>query len=367
MKKLFLIALAAVGMMTANAQQAYEATNFGSNWSFGLDGGATTPLKGHSFFQNMRGVVGAHLQKQITPIYAVGVEGAWGINTSYGMSKTVFDTQYVGAYGAANLMNLFGGYKCAPRFFEMEAVLGAGWGHYFQAHGSDWNWFQTKAGLNFNFNVAPQFTIALKPSVSWNMTDVNVAQTSCAYDARKANFNILVGLTYNFGKGFVCVDAYNADEIAALNAEINNLRAQLDACVADLAASTVAIAAVQSELDACRNKKPEVKNSLETVRYVYFPISSSEISASQMPTVEIIADYMNNHADSNLDVVGYASVDGNYDFNVKLAEARAESVKNALVNKYNVPASRIEAKGNGILEQFKELSWNRVAICTLDK
>ena len=370
MKKFFLIALAAAGMMTANAQ-AYEATNFGSNWSFGLDGGATTPIHGHSFFQNMRGVVGAHLEKQISPVFALGVEGAWGINTSYRASKTAFDTQYVGLYGAANLMNLFGGYNCNGRFFEIEAVAGAGWGHNYVAHGSDWNYFVTKAGLNFNFNVAPKWTVSLKPSVSWNMTDVDVAQTSCAYDGDAANFNILVGVTYHFGKGFVCVDPYNSEEIAALNAEINNLRAQLDGCTADLAAATAANAALANELQACLNRPAKVvekvNDNLESVRYVYYAQSSSTITNDQMRTVDIIASFMKNHPESKLDVKGYASPEGNLEFNEKLAAARAESVKKALVNKYKIAADRIDAQGKGIGSMFSEPSWNRVAICTLDK
>lgn len=44
MKKLFLIAIAAAGMMTAQAQQALEAPSFGSNWSIGIEGGGITPL-----------------------------------------------------------------------------------------------------------------------------------------------------------------------------------------------------------------------------------------------------------------------------------------------------------------------------------
>lgn len=370
MKKFFLLAVAVAGMMTANAQQAYEATNFGSNWSIGLDGGAASPLKGHGFIKNMRGLVGLHIDKQISPVFGLGIEGAWGINTSYGTSKCVFDDSYVGVYGSANLMNLFAGYKCAPRFFEIEAVAGAGWGHYYQSHGSDWNWMATKAGLNFNFNVTNNFTIALKPSVSWNMTDVEIDQTSCGYDIDNARFNILVGLTYHFGKGFVCVDAYNSDEIAALNAQINSLRAQLDGCLADLAAANAANAALAAELDACLKRPAQViekvKDNLESVRYVYFAQSSSVISGDQMRTVDIIATFMKNHTDSNVDIKGYASPEGNLEFNNKLAAARANSVKKALEKK-GISSSRIAAEGQGIGHMFSEPSWNRVAICTLDK
>ena len=166
MKKLILIAVAAASMATAQAQQALETPSFGSNWSIGLDGGATTALKGHSFFQNMRGAAGIHIQKQISPAFALGVESLFGVNTSTQnngvRSATVFDNSYVGAYGAVNLFNLFGGYNCDGRVFDIEAVAGAGWGHnyYNKAVGPDHNFFATKAGLNFNFNVTRNFTIS---------------------------------------------------------------------------------------------------------------------------------------------------------------------------------------------------------------
>lgn len=374
MKKLFLIATAAVGMMTANAQQALEATNFGSNWSVGIDGGATSPLKspfeGKNFIDNARAIVGAHVAKQLTPVVGVGIEGVWGINTSYQTSKNIFDTQYVGLYGTANLMNLFGGYKCDGRFFDIDAVLGAGWMHTYVPYtqGEDFNTFASKAGLNFNFNVTKNFTISLKPSVSWNMVG-EWDRADVAYDVKKANFNVMVGLTYKLGKGFVCVEAADPNAIAALNAEINNLRAQLDGCMADLAASTAANAALASQLEACLNRPAKVvekvSNNLESVRYIYFAQSSSTITAEQMRTVDILASYMKNHKDSKLDVKGYASPEGNLDFNIKLANARAESVKKAIVKK-GIDAARVAAEGKGIGDMFSEPTWNRVAICTLD-
>ena len=63
MKKLFLIAIAAAGMMTAQAQQALEAPSFFSNWSVGVEGGGITPLyDGSSFIGDMRGPTGIRLR-----------------------------------------------------------------------------------------------------------------------------------------------------------------------------------------------------------------------------------------------------------------------------------------------------------------
>ncbi len=369
MKKLFLIAIAAAGMMTAQAQQALEATNFGSNWSIGVDGGVTTPMhNGRAFFGDMRGVFGAHIQKQISPAFALGVEGVAMVNTTG--ARTAIDQSYVGAYGAVNLFNLFGGYKCDGRFFDMELVGGAGWGHDYVAGAGDHNYFATKAGVNFNFNVCKNLTLSLKPSFSWDMSDAHAAQSSASYNKDFCTFNVLAGVTYHFGQGFKCVDTKNQGEIDALNAKINDLRGQLDACAAANAAAEAKAAGLASELAACQNRKPEVikevSNNLSSVRYVFYKIGSSKITADQQPNVEMVAAYLKNHKNAKVVIKGYASKDGNLEFNKKLAAARAESVKSMLVKKYGIAESRIQAEGEGIGEMFSEESWNRVSICTLE-
>ena len=374
MKKMFLIAVAAASMMTAQAQQALEATNFGSNWSVGIDGGVTTPMKGHAFFGSMRGAFGLHVEKQISPAFALGVEGLAGVNTSswdsYYHSSTMIDNSYVGAYGSINLFNLFGGYKCDGRFFDIDLVAGAGWGHIYVNGNGDHNYFGTRVGLDFNFNVSKAVTISLKPQVAWDMSDTDVAQTTAAYNIHNATFNLLAGVTYHFGS-FKCVEPLNRAELDALNAKVNELRGELDAATAATAAAEAKANALAAELAACQNKKPEVikevSNNLQSVRYVFYRIGSSKITADQQPNVEMVAKYLKNHKDSKVVVKGYASQDGNLEFNQKLAAARAESVKNELIKRYGIAADRITAEGEGIGHMFSENDWNRVSICTLEK
>ena len=369
MKKLFLIAIAAAGVMTAQAQQALEAPSFGDNWSIGLEGGGITPLyNGSSFIGDMRGAFGVNVKKQISPVIGLGIEGQAAINTTG--SRTAIDQSYVGAFGTVNLFNLFGGYNCEGRFFDMDIQAGAGWLHFYNAGPGDHNAFATKAGLNFNFNVSPNWTISLKPAVIWDMSDSHVSQSSAAYNKENAAFEIFAGVTYKFGDGFVCVGTRNQAEIDALNAQINGLRAELDACVAANAAAAAQVDALAAELEACKNRKPEVvekvSNNLSSVRYVFYRIGSSKITADQQPNVEMVASYMKNHKDAKVVVKGYASQDGNLEFNKKLAAARAESVKTMLVKKYGIKADRIQAEGEGIGHMFSENDWNRVAICTLE-
>lgn len=381
MKKTVLVAAIALGAMTASAQ-GIEQAGFFDNWSIGVDGGVTTPLNHAAFWGDMRGVVGLNLNKQVTPVLGLGVEANAAVNTSswrgFVHSTTAFDQSYVGAYATADLFNLFGGYNCATRPFTIAAVLGAGWGHDY-INGSnefvgrkDKNYFVTKAGLNFNINVNDNLTVSLKPYVAWNMNGTDIAQTASGYNINAATFNFLAGVTYHFGEGFNCVyPGYSQSDLDALNAQVNAMRGERDAALAAVAAAEAQNAALAADLAACRNKAPEVikevSNNLNSVRYVFFKIGSSAITADQQPNVEMIAAYMKNHPNSKVVIKGYASKDGPVDLNIALAQKRAQAVKDALINRYKISASRIQAEGQGIGEMFEEESWNRVSICTLEE
>ncbi|WP_289732828.1 OmpA family protein [uncultured Duncaniella sp.] len=373
MKRLILASALVGCIMGASAQDLIERPTFGDNWQLGLDGGITTPLKGHSFFGNMRPTVGLHLGKQLTPLFGLGIEGVAGINTSTvnggRSSKTAFDDTYIGAYGTFNLTNAFCGFRCEPRPFTIDAVVGIGWMHDYVSYGSDHSNIGAKAGLNFNFAVTDHFGISLKPSVLWNVTGNGTGHDDQGLDLKRANFNLTVGLNYNFGPGFECVNCPdNSAELSELNGRVNALRAEVDGRNAALAAADAKNAELTAALAAANAKPVKVikENNLESVRYVFFKIGSSVITADQQPNIEMIAAYLNNHPKATVQVRGYASADGPADVNERLAKARAESVKNALIKRYKIDPKRINAEGEGIGHMFSEESWNRVSICTLD-
>ena len=396
MKKLLLTACLAAATLVASAE-AYERPSLCEGWSAGVTVSAATPLKGHSFFQNMRPTVGLVLDKKISPAFSLGAEGLFGINTSswntreFGRlphSSTAFDHSYLGVYGAIDFMGL--SHSLKNRVFSMGIQAGAGWGHsYFVNkykgnsgdYEKDHNFFATKAGLFFNFNVSKVFTISIEPSVIFDMSDahgnaIDKDYTSSAmYNANFAAFNIQAGFEFHFGKSFQAVRLYDEAEIASLNAQINALRADVEAAVAATAVEAARAAELDAALQECLNRKPEVEvvkevevnNRLNTVLDVFFNIGSSTITAAQMPNVERIAHYLKSHPNYIVSVKGYASKDGNLDANIRLAQKRAEAVRNTLINKYGIKADRIQAEGAGIGEMFEVESWNRVSVCTLEQ
>ncbi len=373
-----MLLLAAIlgGAAAMSAQVALVKPKFSDNWSIGIDGGITTPLNNGPFFGGMRGAVGLHLQKQLTPAFGVGAEGLWGINTSNwrGMvhSSTAFDSQYVGAYGVVNLFELFSpSYSIDPRSFDIEVQAGAGWNHLYRNKeaGPDANSFATKFGLNFNFHPSQKVTLSLKPSLLYDMTSSPVKQSTASYDSRRATFNLLASVSVALGPGFnYVVPNYNLDEIAALNDQVNGLRADLGNAAAALGKADAANKALMAENAALKNKKPQVVTNdfLSSVRYVNFNIGKYNVTADQMPNVAAVASYLKNQPKSTVVIKGYASQDGPLEVNERLARQRAESVRDLLVNKYGIAPERIQAEGEGIGHMFEEESWNRVAICTLD-
>lgn len=387
MKKFMLFAVVAMLFTATNAQVTVKGSKFTDNWSLTLKGGGVAPFQHYRFWPNTRGIFGAELRKQVTSVLGLGVEGEWTVNTSsWGLhSANVFDHQLVGGFATINMSNWIGGYKGYPRMLELEAVAGAGWLHayYPKTTAQDYNSAYVKFGANVNLNLgeARAWTISLKPAVVWDMNSHSSTISTGAFNANKAMVEMEAGVTYHFSNSngehymTLCPKQYTQEDLDGLNAQINDLRGRLGRAQADADAANRRADRLQKDLDECNSREPEkvyihdveeVDNSIEKLEVlVYFNIGKHEITAAQMPNVERVAIFLKNHPDANVVIKGYASKDGNEDFNIRLANNRAAAVRNALVNKYKIAPSRIQAEGNGISEMFSELEWNRVSICTI--
>ena len=129
MRKSIILLAFVLGGFTANAQSVVEGTKLTDNWAVEVNAGAITPLTHSAFFKNARPAFGVGISKQLTPIFGLGLQGMGYINTT--QSKTAFDATDVSVLGKVNLMNLFASYNGSPRLFEVEAVAGMGWLHYY--------------------------------------------------------------------------------------------------------------------------------------------------------------------------------------------------------------------------------------------
>lgn len=378
MKNLFaFLLLSGVSICGLNAQTAVEGNKFLDNWSIGVSAGGTTPLTHHSFFNNMRPVLGIGLNKQLTPTFGLELEAMGSFNTTY--SRTVFDKSNISLLNVLNLNNLFTTYTGSPRFFEIEAVAGIGWLHYYinKSMGEDWNSMSTKLGLNFNFNLGESkaWTLAIKPALVY---DMNAMGTDAVYfHSSRAEWEITAGLKYHFkcSNGehyFTKVKPYDQAEFNTLNARINDLRSEVKAHLATLQNANRKVTELETELEQCHNQAPKVvthtidnsKKTLESV--ITFRQGRITIDNSQLPNVERIATYLKKYTEAGVVIKGYASPEGSIEVNERIARQRAEAVKKILVNKYGISEKRIIAEGQGVGDMFEEPDWNRVSICTIN-
>lgn len=378
MKKFIIVSAFVLGAFTANAQTgetALQGTKFGDNWSIGINAGAVTPLTHSSFFKDARPAFGFGITKQLTPVFGLGIQGMGYVNTT--QSKTAFDASDVSLLGKVNLMNLFGGYQGTPRLFEIEALAGMGWLHYYMNGPGDQNSWSTRFGMNLNFNLGETkaWTLGVRPAIVYDMEgDFNTAKSR--FNVNNAAFELTAGITYHFMTSngthhFTKVKPYDPAEIADLNSAINDLHSQVNNKDNQLINANQQVNELQSELNECRNKVVPVETVVKTSRIpesiITFRQGKSVVDASQLPNVERVASYMNKHVNTTVVIKGYASPEGNLAFNEKLAKARAEAIKTILVKKYKIDAARITAEGQGIGDMFSEPDWNRVSICTIDE
>jgi OOP family OmpA-OmpF porin len=328
------------------------------------------------------------LRRSFTGHFAVGkwITPGFGMRTvlGYGKIRQVnsrnigdgpYDTKsrkwgYVGEQVLFNLSNVICGYK-ADRVYNFIPYVGVAESRDFQDNAFS---FVPMAGILNTFRLTNRlkFNVEIYGMIGEDNVDGRFyAKYETSRKWWKAHDRILagsVGFTYEIGKNtwdnIPDVDAVKnmyQSQIDGLNSQINDLRSQLNDCnnnANDLS----------KKLKDCQSKPvPVVEQKQKMESVVTFRCDKTVIDASQMPNVERVATYMKNNPNSKVVIKGYASPEGPKDHNMKLASDRAESVKNCLVKKYKINASRIEAAGNGIGDMFSEPSWNRVSICTIDQ
>ena len=376
MKKIFLSVMFAGAAVAANAQSVKGISygKFFDNWQVGVNAGGYTPTTGYPFFKSTRFSFGAEVGKQISPSFRLGLDGTAYINNNAkgGHNPLAIEHVNVAMLGNFNLSNIFGGYKGAPRTFEVEAVAGPGWFHsFYPGKNADTNEMSVKFGANFLLNLGSSkaWAIKLSPSILY-LIDEPVAQHANSLNSVNSYTQASLGLVYRF-RGSNGAHHFTAYEPAAPVVQDNSgaLRGELSEKDRELRDARNRINQLEKELADARNRKPQKETVVETKRtlesVVTFAQGKTIIAPSQQPNVARIATYLKKYPNSKVVIKGFASPEGSIEVNERIAKARAEAVKAVLVKQYKIDAERIVAEGEGIGHMFSEPDWNRVSIATI--
>lgn len=374
MKKLFLIIFVLFSVNTIYAQSDVTGNKLRDNWSVGLNVGVVTPLINEPFFGSMRPAMGISVNKQFSSIYGLSLEGMTSINTNE--SYTTFDIYNLSLLHRVNLNNLFVKYKGKPSLFEVEVVGGFGWMHITNPYWKsgdyyDRNHVSSKAGLNLNFNLGETkaWTLAVKPAIIWGMTIKG--QEHLNFNAKQAAFEFTIGASYHFknstGKHYYSIECDHS-EIETLNKMISDMRK--DAAIKDneLYKANTKIRHLKNNLNDCQKRNKEIVKEIKVDNkyYISFRQGKSIVDAVQMSNIENLANALKENNNVKVKISGYASPEGNAEFNQKLSENRANAVKKILVEMFGIDKNRIVTEGKGIGDFFSNPDWNRVSICIID-
>lgn len=112
---------------------------------------------------------------------------------------------------------------------------------------------------------------------------------------------------------------------------------------------TVAVAETV-EPEPMAEPEPEPEPVLEAVRVeldVKFDFDKATVRQDAYDDIEVLADFMKQYDQTSTTVEGHTDSIGTDAYNQRLSSRRAEAVRDVLVDRYGIDASRLEAIGYG--------------------
>ncbi len=333
MKKITSLVIALFAMATsASAQYNVSGHRFFDNWSIGIDGGVTTNL--HDFDTPNGGVAGIQLTKGITPVFGLQAEVQAGFNNwsnwNVNHSDCAVDNLTAAMMAKVNLMNWFGGYKGAPRLFEISPKFGVGYMRYFYPDGTQWNDQNyrnaavAKVGIDFDFNLGEKkaWTLSVKPAVVFDMTHSNETaggqtgyhtdaagmwgcdnSSHCAQFTHAGTFQITAGVTYHF-KTSNKSHHFTTVEPVVVEKTVEKI--------------------VEKPVEKIKEVRVEVPKAMGNTYVVEFAQNKSILTGTAKATLNDVP------ANATVSLDAYASPEGAKAYNKKLSQKRADEVKKYL-------------------------------------
>lgn len=115
---------------------------------------------------------------------------------------------------------------------------------------------------------------------------------------------------------------------------------------------------VSDSKDRCANTPANVKvdsqgctlyseKSVAIKLNVIFENNSSLVKPAMVDDIQRLADFMKEYQSTSVVIEGHSSASGTESYNLMLSQKRADTIKDLLINKFSIDASRLSAKGFG--------------------
>ena len=311
-------------------------SRFGDNWFFGIQVGANYNWGSYqthsSVLKKIRPAAALSLGKWMSPYVGVRAVGSYFNNRGVMLpAHTNYTWSSLSGMGDLlfNFTNLFNGYK-ESRPFNLAAIVGLGAERTFSFKDVDKNkvtrtkdWFLAgRVGLMGIFRLGEAWDFTVEATSTWLDDGYDAIKTHNRYDGHA---DLMLGFVHRFknhdGSHQFTYALRDWSKYDIMNSEINRLRKK--------AADDRAYAAAHPNIN--------VINTQQVNTLISFADGSAAIDQLQEVNVFTAAEAMKRlpKADLYITVLGKATKDAD------LFMQRAQSIRNVLVNEYNIPAGRI--------------------------
>ncbi|NIO15887.1 MAG: OmpA family protein [Deltaproteobacteria bacterium] len=268
----------------------------------------------------------------------------WGGELSFDYVDTEFDFVDVNAEGY--LYHAEGLYHFRPeeKFVPFVAAGIGGIDIQFEGAGSS-------SGFLFNYGAGAKFFVGENIAIRGDIRHI------IAYSDALNNFAFTLGVTYQFGKAKeppkdsdmdgisdsedLCPGTPSGAPVDAkgcpTDSDNDGVADYLDSCPETAAGEKV------DETGCVVPEKKEVSMTLN----VEFDKNSAEVKDTYGPLLEKAADFMKKYPETAAVIEGHTDSTGRAEYNLAISQKRADSVKNYLVERFEIDPSRIKAVGFG--------------------
>ena len=395
-KRLTLLIAALMCVLSVSAQQSKtdESVEFRPHWDLQLQGGVGYTIGESSSIGDLTSPA-LYLSTNYRFHPAMGVRFGLGGWQGRGVavltdSNYAFKFMQLNADYKLDLCTLFGGYN-HRRVVGVYLMAGAGLNYGFNNKEAasiaanspsymemEYLW-DSKLFVAGRFGVGIDFRVGER--VLLNL-EANANIMSDKFNSKRANnadwqLNLLAGVSYSFGKKHRTSQKWVEEQEAIKAAELLRQQQEEEAKrkAAEEEAKRIAEEQERQRLEAERLAKEEEARKAAEIRQanikeysedIFFTIGSATIRKAEAEKVKQLAQWLSEHADYDVYVIGYADREtGTEKGNLRLSQRRAVAVKDMLI-KLGVEESRIDFGFVGDTEQpFKSAEKNRVVICTL--